>query len=274
MKHLCAILFSVAAIAAPPTVIRNATILTITKGVVKNGSIVIRDGKIAEVGENVSVPEGAQVIDAAGQFVMPGMIDAHSHITAESVNEGSVSVSSMVGVDDVLNPEDIALYRALAGGVTTLSIMHGSANAIGGKCIVIKARWGKDAPGIVFEGAMPVIKFALGENPKRSGGTPVAQGGRGRYPATRMGVEDVFREAFTEAKNYQAEWREYNEKIKRGENAIAPHRDLKLEPLVEVLEGKRYVHAHGYRSDEMLMLLKVSDEFGFKIGFLVQGMEG
>ena len=274
MKRLSIILFSVAAMAAPPVVIQNATILTVTKGVVKNGAIVIRDGKIVEVGEKVNAPTGAQIIDAGGQFVMPGMIDAHSHITAESVNEGSVSVSSMAGIDDVLNPEDIALYRALAGGVTTLSIMHGSANAIGGKCTVIKSRWGTDANGLVFEGAMPVIKFALGENPKRSGATPVAAGGRGRYPATRMGVEDVIREAFTEAKAYQAAWRDYNEKVKRGENAIAPHRDLKLEPLVEVMEGKRHVHAHGYRSDEMLMLLRVSDEFGFKIRFFVHGLEG
>jgi imidazolonepropionase-like amidohydrolase len=263
-----------AASAAPPTVIQNATVLTITKGTIKNGAILIRDGKIAGVGEKVMVPAGAQVIDAGGQFVMPGIIDCHSHISAESVNEGSVSVSAMVGIEDVLNPEDIAIYRALAGGVTTANILHGSANAIGGKCTVIKMRWGKDTRGLIFEGATPGIKFALGENPKRSGSVTALTGGRARYPATRMGVEDVIREAFTDARNYQAAWREYNEKVKRGENAVPPRRDLKLEPLVEVLEGKRFVHAHCYRADEILMLMRVADDFGFRIRTLQHVLEG
>lgn len=263
-----------ASVFAAETVIQNATVLTITKGTIKNGAILIRDGKIVEVGEKVMVPPGAKVIDAGGQFVMPGIIDCHSHIATESVNEGSVSVSSMVGIEDVINPDDTSIYRALAGGVTTANILHGSANAIGGKCAVIKMRWGKDAAALVFEGSTPGIKFALGENPKRAGYTPVGAGGRGRYPATRMGVEDVIREAFTEAKAYQAEWRAYNDKVKRGEQAIAPRRDLKLDPLVEVLEGKRFVHAHCYRSDEILMLLRVADDFGFKIRTLQHVLEG
>ena len=162
------------------------------------------------------VPQGAQVIDASGKYVMPGIIDCHSHIAADSINEGSVSVSSMVGIEDVLNPEDIAIYRALAGGVTTANMLHGSANSIGGKCTVIKMRWGKDAHGLIFEGATPGIKFALGENPKRAGNPqPVRRHDRGRprYPATRMGVEDVIREAFTDAKAYQADWRDYKAKV-------------------------------------------------------------
>ena len=129
-------------LAAPPTVIQNATIITVTKGTLK-GSVIIRDGKIAEMGEKVSIPMGAKLIDAGGKYLMPGIIDCHSHIAAESINEGSMSVSSMVGMEDVLNPEDISIYRALAGGVTTANILHGSANAIGGKCTVIKMRWGK-----------------------------------------------------------------------------------------------------------------------------------
>lgn len=274
MKHFLGALFAIAAVAAPPTVIQNATVLTITKGSIKNGSILIRDGKIAELGEKVTIPEGAQVIDAGGQFVMPGIIDCHSHISAESINEGSVSVSSMVGIEDVLNPEDIAIYRALAGGVTTANILHGSANSIGGKCTVMKMRWGKTANQMIFEGSTPGIKFALGENPKRAGGTPVAQGGRQRYPATRMGVEDVIREAFNDAKVYQASWKEYYARAERGENVILPRRDLKLEPLVEVLEGKRFVHAHCYRSDEILMLLRVADDYGFKIRTLQHVLEG
>ncbi|HYK63385.1 MAG TPA: amidohydrolase family protein, partial [Patescibacteria group bacterium] len=209
---------------------------------------------------------------------MPGIIDCHSHIAADSINEGSVSVSAMVGIEDVLNTEDISIYRALAGGVTTANILHGSANAIGGKCTVVKLRWGKDAHEMIFQGAMPGIKFALGENPKRAGnpsGQRVgAQNVNLRYPATRMGVEDVIREAFTQAKAYQQSWKDYNEKIARGEPAVQPRRDLRLEPLVEVLEGKRFVHAHCYRSDEILMLLRVADEFGFKIRTLQHVLEG
>jgi imidazolonepropionase-like amidohydrolase len=279
MRHaiiVCALAFSAAA-ATPPIVIQNATILTVTKGTL-NGSILIRDGKIAEVGEKVMVPAGAKVVDASGEYVMPGIIDCHSHIAADSINEGSVSVSSMVGIEDVLNPDDIAIYRALAGGVTTANILHGSANSIGGKCTVIKLRWGKDAHDMIFEGALPGIKFALGENPKRAGnptGQRIGAGNvSGRYPATRMGVEDVIREAFNEAKVYQQSWKDYNEKVARGEQVPPPRRDLKLEPLVEVLEGKRLVHSHCYRADEILMLLRVADDYGFKIRTLQHVLEG
>ncbi len=273
---LVACLVTASSSAAPPIVIQNATILTVTRGTL-TGSILIRNGKIEDIGERISVPSDAQIVDATGQFVMPGIIDCHSHIAADSINEGSVSVSAMVGIEDVLNPEDISIYRALAGGVTTANILHGSANSIGGKCTVVKLRWGKDAHDMIFEGAMPGIKFALGENPKRAGnpsGQRIGAANVLRYPATRMGVEDVIREAFTEAKAYQQSWKDYNDKVARGEQAIAPRRDLKLEPLVEVLEGKRFVHAHCYRADEILMLLRVADEFGFKIRTLQHVLEG
>jgi imidazolonepropionase-like amidohydrolase len=266
------VLLAAPAIFGADLVIQNAKVLTVTKGRM-DGSILVRNGKIAEVADKVMVPQGAQVIDAGGQFVMPGIIDCHSHIAAESINEGSVSVSSMVGIEDVLNPEDIAIYRALAGGVTTANILHGSANSIGGKCSVIKMRWGKDMPGILFEGSKPGIKFALGENPKRRGGSTLG-GVTPRYPATRMGVEDVIREAFTEAKLYQADWKQYEARKARGENVLPPRRDLKLEPLVEILEGKRLVHAHCYRADEILMLLRLADELGFKIKTLQHVLEG
>jgi len=261
---------------AASTLIRNATVLTVTKGTIFHGSVLVRDGKIAEVGGSVTTPADANVIDATGDYVIPGIIDCHSHIAAESINEGSTSVSSMVGIEDVINPEDIEIYRALAGGVTTANVLHGSANAIGGKCTVMKMRWGKSAKEMIFEGAMPGIKFALGENPKRQGSGPNPFGGAAslRYPATRMGVEDVIRDAFTQARNYQVAWREYREKTARGERAVPPARDLKLEPLVEVLEGKRFVHAHCYRQDEILMLLRVADEFGFKIRTLQHVLEG
>jgi imidazolonepropionase-like amidohydrolase len=261
-----------------PIVIQNATVLTVTKGTIEKGSVLVRDGKIAEVGASVKVPSGATIIDASGQFLMPGIIDCHSHIIAEAINEGTVSVSSMVGIADVLNPEDIAIYRALAGGVTTANILHGSANSIGGKCVVVKTRWGKSASELIFEGAMPGIKFALGENPKRRGQTQPFGAAPSqippRYPATRMGVESVIREAFNEAKAYQASWKAYDAKKAKGEIAIPPARDLKLEPLVEVLEGKRLVHAHCYRQDEILMLLHVADEYGFHIQTLQHVLEG
>ncbi|MDQ2944826.1 MAG: amidohydrolase [Acidobacteriota bacterium] len=275
MQHFIFGLVLAAPLVAQVLVIQNATVLPVTKPEFQ-GSVVIRDGKIVQAGEKVSVPAGARVIDASGQYVMPGIIDCHSHIAADSINEGSVSVSSMVGIEDVLNPDDIAIYRALAGGITTANILHGSANSIGGKCTVLKMRWGKDAHDMIFQGAKPGIKFALGENPKRAGNSSGLRGASTnlRYPATRMGVEDVIREAFTDAKQYQQTWRDYNAKVAKGETAIPPRRDLKLEPLVEVLEGKRLVHAHCYRQDEILMLLRVADEFGFKIRTLQHVLEG
>ena len=260
--------------AAPVTAIRNATILTVAKGTIDKGTIVIRNGRIAAVGANVDVPRGATVIDAAGLFVMPGIIDAHSHIAVDgSVNELSLSVTAMVGIEDVLNPQDVDIYRGLAGGVTTANVLHGSGNAIGGKNAVIKLRWGKDAKALLFEGAMPGIKFALGENPKRASASGNAADRR--YPSTRMGVIDVIREAFVEARAYQAKWRAHEAAVKAGDRtAQAPRRDLELEPLVEILEGKRLVHAHSYRADEILQLLRLAEEFTFKIATLQHVLEG
>ena len=260
--------------AAEVTLIKSGTILTVTKGTIENGDVLIRDGKIADVGKGLMAPEGAKVIEATGLFVMPGIIDCHSHIAvAGSVNEGSVSVSSMVDIDDVLNPEDIDIYRDLAGGVTTANILHGSANAIGGQTLVIKLRWGKPAKELPFEGALPGIKFALGENPKRSGFS--ISGTSPRYPSTRMGVMDVYREAFSEAVDYKKAWDDYNRKKRNGEaNLIPPRRDLKLEPLVEILEGKRLVHIHCYREDEILQMIRVAEEFHFKIATFQHVLEG
>ena len=253
--------------------IRGATILTVTRGTIQNGTIVLRDGKIAAVGAaNTSVPQGAEVIDAAGRFVSPGIIDAHSHIAADSINEGGTTVSSMTGIGDVLDPTDINVLRDLAGGLTVANVLHGSANPIGGTNAVIKLRWGKTRPNeFLFEGAMPGIKFALGENPKRpgSGGQPVR-----RYPTTRPGVEYVIRDAFTRAKAYQRDWQDYERRRKGGEDVLPPRRDLQLEPLVEILEGKRLVHAHCYRADEILMLIRLADELGFKIATFQHVLEG
>jgi imidazolonepropionase-like amidohydrolase len=259
---------------APTILIQNATILTASHGTIEHGSILIKDGKIAEVGTSIKAPANAQVIDANGQFVTPGIIDCHSHIAVDgSVNEGSMAVSSIANIADVLNSDDIAIFHDLAGGVTTANVLHGSANPIGGQTIVIKLRWGQPSAKLPFEGAVPGIKFALGENPKHSN-----FGGRGanaRYPATRMGVEETIRAAFTEARDYKAEWDKYKKRSGAGEkNLIPPRRDLRLEPLVEILEGKRYIHAHCYREDEILMLLRVAKEFGFKVRTFQHVLEG
>ena len=253
--------------------LRGATLVTVTKGTIPNGTIVLRDGKIAALGANVQIPAGAEVVDVSGRFISPGMIDAHSHMAADAINEGGTTVSSMTGIEDVLDPTDINLYRAVAGGLTTANVLHGSANPIGGKNSVIKIRWGKTrAKDLVFEGAMPGIKFALGENPKSI--VLGQQTGPRRYPATRAGVEFVIRDAFTRAKAYQKEWREYEKAKAAGQDVLAPRRDLQLEPLVEILEGKRLVHAHSYRSDEILMMLRVAEEMGFKIATLQHVLEG
>ncbi len=256
---------------AQDLVIRGGTVLTVTDGV-REGPIVIRDGRIASIGDTSAVPDGVAVVEAEGRFIMPGIVDAHSHIAAESINEGTVAVSSMTGTHDVVDPYDINIYRELAGGVTTSNILHGSANPIGGLNVVIKHRWGATADELVFEGAPPGIKFALGENPKRSRGMP--PGVERRYPATRMGVQDVIRQAFVEAEAYREAHADHEARVARGERSIPPRRDLKLEHLVEVLEGTRLVHAHCYRQDEILQLLRVAEEFGVRIATLQHVLEG
>ena len=255
--------------------ITRATILTASDaGKIEGATIVFQNGRIVAVGVGVDVPNGAEVIDGTGKFVTPGIVDAHSHIAADAINEGSVSVSSMVSIHDVIDPTDIAIYREAAGGTTTSHVMHGSANPIGGQNAVIKHRWGQDAQGLLFQGAPPTIKFALGENPKRRGATAFP-GTEPRYPASRMGVMDVIRQAFVEATEYKAEWDAYNARVSNGDrNAIPPRRDLKLDPLVEILEGTRYVHSHSYRADEILQLMRVAEEFGFRIHTFQHVLEG
>ncbi len=250
----------------------GGTVLTMAGEVIENGTVVVRDGRIAEVGSGVRPPGGAHVIDAGGGYVTPGIFDAHSHIsTAGGVNEGSLAVTSMARIEDVVDPTDIAIYRALAGGVTTVNVLHGSANPIGGQNQLLKLRWGENADGLRFEGVPSGIKFALGENPKRS--RSFGPGPR-RYPATRMGVLDVIREAFTRAAEYRDAWTRHREAEAAGRRSRPPARDLELEPLVEILEGERLVHAHSYRADEILQLLRLAEELGFRIATLQHVLEG
>lgn len=245
------------------TFITGATILTASHGTIQNGDIVIRDGRIAEVGTGLNRPGGATVVDATGMFVTPGIIDAHSHMAAEAINEGSVNVSSMVTIEDVIDPLDRGLYYALGGGVTTINILHGSANPIGGGNAVIKLEYGGDADELLI-GAMPGIKFALGENTKRDRNPD-------RYPATRMGVQDVVRQAFLDATYYMEEWDAWEA---AGRQGVAPRRDLKLESLMQILKGERWVHSHSYRADEILQLLRLAEEFGFTVRTFQHVLEG
>jgi imidazolonepropionase-like amidohydrolase len=257
--------------------ITNATILTASHGTIAKGTVLIRDGKIAAVGADVAVPPEAEVIDGTGRFVTPGIIDAHSHSMAEAINEGTQSITAEVRIEDVLRQDGIGIWRSLAGGVTTLNILHGSANTIGGQNAVVKLRWGLPVDSMLFAEAPPGIKFALGENVRQTN-RPQIPGSQARYPRTRMGVEELLRDAFTRAREYQAEWRAHEAALKarkRNEpEPIPPARDLELDALVEILEGKRLVHAHSYRSDEILMLLKVAKDFGFRVASLQHVLEG
>src|ERR1044072_6758186 len=258
---------------APETLIRNATVLTVTRGTLQNTDVLLRNGKIAAIGKNLTAPANARIIDATGKYILPGIVDCHSHSMLDTINEGTLAVTSMVHTADVLNPTDADLYRELAGGVTTLNLLHGSANPIGGLNTVVKIKYGRPASEFLFPGAMPGINFALGENGKQSS-RPNQPGVTRRYPNTRMGVEEVIRDAFTRARDYKRTWDEYREASKKDKNLIPPRRDLQLEPLVEILEGKRYVHAHCYVASEILMLINIADEFGFKIKTFQHVLEG
>lgn len=248
--------------------IKNGTVLTAIKGTLENTDILIENGKISKIGKNLSAPASAKVIDATGKYVTPGIIDCHSHTMLDAINEGTYSVTSMTQIRDVMVPKDVAIYRALAGGVTTANLLHGSANSIGGQNAVVKFKYGRPASEFLIPDAPPGIKFAMGENPKQTN-VRIQPGQPLRYPRTRMGVIETDRDAFLRARNYKQAWDDY----KAGKTKVEPRRDLELEPIVEILEGKRLVHAHSYRSDEMLNLLLLADEFGFRVATLQHGLE-
>ncbi|MGE0882018.1 MAG: amidohydrolase [Blastocatellales bacterium] len=255
--------------------IRNATVMTASHGTIEGGSILIRNGKIAAVGKASDVKAGAnaKVIDATGMYVTPGFVDSHSHTALDGTNEGSLSVTAMVRMYEVVNPTDINIYRQLAGGMTTIHQLHGSANAIGGQNSIIKLKWGKPYEQMRVSDAPRTIKFALGENPKRSN-SGARPGVQPRFPATRMGVEEVIREAFTQGREYIKEWDDYEAAKKRGENPLPPRRDLKLEAMADILRGKIDIHSHCYRADEIVMLMRLCEEFGVKVHTLQHVLEG
>lgn len=255
--------------------IRNATVLTVTNGVIENGSVLVRGTKIAAVGtaDSVRASADATIVDATGRYLTPGIIDAHSHAgVVGSVNEGSLANTGMVRIMDVLTDEDVTAYRQLAGGTTAANILHGSANAIGGQNAIVKWKWGRPIEEWPIPNAPPGIKFALGENPKSSNFNP--SGSERPYPNTRMGVEEVIRESFIRGREYMEKWDHHRAAVKRGERPIPPRRDLLLEEMAAILRGEVHIHAHCYRSDEILMLMRVAEEMGFKIRTFQHVLEG
>ncbi|MBP6823030.1 MAG: amidohydrolase [Acidobacteria bacterium] len=255
--------------------IKNATVMTASHGTIEGGAILIRNGKIAAVGKVADVKAGAnaKVIDATGMYVTPGFVDSHSHSGLDGTNEGTLSVTSMVRMGDVINPLDPNIYQRLAGGMTLIHQLHGSANAIGGQNSMIKLKWGRPVSEMLIPDAPRTIKFALGENPKQSN-RPNIPGATRRFPATRMGVEETIREAFTEGREYIAKWDEYELAKKRGEDSLPPRRDLKLEAIADILKGRMDIHSHCYRADEIVMLMRLCEEFGVKVRTLQHTLEG
>lgn len=248
--------------------IKNATVMTASKGTLEGTDVLVEKGKITRIGKGLTAGSGVRTIDATGKYVTPGIIDAHSHAMISALNEGTLAVTSMTRIADMLNPNDIGIYRALAGGVTGALLLHGSANPIGGQSSTVKFKYGRPVSEFPVQGAPPGIKFALGENVKRSSFTP-QPGQTVRYPRTRMGTMEVIRDAFVRAREYKQAWEDFRAKKTR----VQPRIDEELQPLVEILEGKRIVHCHGYRSDEHLNILRIAEEFGFKIGTLQHGLE-
>ncbi len=258
----------------PALLLTNATIWTCgPAGRLEKASLLIEKGKITEVGAAVRHPDGALVADATGKHITPGIIDPHSHsMILGGVNEGSLPSSAMVRIGDVVNSESANIYLQLAGGVTEAHLLHGSANPIGGQCCLIKLRDGATPEDLKFMAAPPTIKFALGENVKQSNGGPRAGA---RFPQTRMGVQAFYENRFTAARQYLQAWDDYNKSVRGGAVApVPPARDLELEALGEILQGKRFIHCHSYRQDEILMFIRLMQSFHVQIAALHHILEG
>lgn len=238
---------------------KNATVWTNTNdGILENTDVLISNGKISRVGKNLSAGN-ARVIDATGKHLTSGIIDEHTHIAASAINEAGHNSTAEVSMEDVVDPTDINIYRNLAGGVTAVQLLHGSANPIGGRSAILKLKWGAPAEGMIFKEAPKFIKFALGENVKQSN-----RSNTNRFPQSRMGVEQVFTDYFTRARIYEQE-RKTNKNFRR---------DLEMETLVEILNGDRYVTSHSYVQSEINMLMKVAEEFDFRINTFTHILEG
>lgn len=237
-------------------------------GIVEQTDILLKDGKIAQIGKNLSA-SGARVIDAQGKHVTSGIIDEHSHIAATSINDLATN-SSMVRIGDVIDPTDEHIYTSLSGGVTAVQILHGSANPIGGQSAPIKLRWGASPEGMKIQGADRFIKFALGENVKRTYNPNSI-----RYPQTRMGVEQVYMDAFSSAVEYQKKWDAYNGLSKKAKAAaIPPRRDLAMDAMSDIINRKLFITCHSYVQSEINMLMNVAEQFNFRVNTFTHILEG
>ncbi len=255
--------------AAKLTAFVHATIWTCgPAGIIEDGTVVIADGKIVDVGKDIKIPDGAEVIDVRGTHITPGIIDCHSHAATDGgVNEGTQSITCEVRIGDFVDANDVTIYRQLAGGVTAANVLHGSANSIGGQNQVIKLRWGLSGEGLKFKEAPQGVKFALGENVKQSNWGSEATG---RYPQTRMGVEQLYRDAFEAARDYARKLDAW----KANRRGLPPRRDLELDALREILDGQRWIHCHSYRQDEILALIRILKEYEITIGTFQHILEG
>jgi imidazolonepropionase-like amidohydrolase len=255
------VLVSQAQIQKGNVLIKNATVLTVTKGNLESSDVLVQNGVITQIGKNLSAPAGVTAIDATGKYLMPGIIDAHSHVGLDVLNEASAPITAEIRMKDVVNPQDLGIYRALAGGVTVSHAMHGSANVVGGQNATLKHRWGSEDPAnIIMQEAPRTIKFALGENPTRVHGR-----GNGIQPRSRMGVEAVIRNGFNEAIQYKKAWEAYQlAKVQKGNTTPPPAYSERLQTLADILDGKIIIHCHSYRADEIYMLINVIKDFNIK----------
>ncbi len=254
---------------AQDMVLKGGTVLTITDGLLADGMVVIQDGKITAVGRGIALPGGIEVIDTTGRYVMPGIIDSHSHIALEDVNESSDPVTPQVWMKDAFDPDSDAILKTLAGGVTTIKAMHGSANVIGGVNVTLKLKYSTSVKEMIIPGARHQLKIALGENPKRS------YGSRGRRPSTRMGIASILKEEFTKAGEYKERWDRYAAGIEAGKtNAVPPEEDLGLETLKMVLEKKLSVDCHAYRAEEIVWIIEFCKDRGIDLKQISHCVDG
>jgi imidazolonepropionase-like amidohydrolase len=255
---LSLILLSILSIAAfaGDLVIQGGTVLTVTNGVIENGSILIKDGKIAAIGKTVTIPPGAEVINADGKYIMPGIIDSHSHLALNGdVNEATDPVTSQVDMADAIDAHDYQIYQALAGGVTAAKLMHGSANVIGGLNTTVKLKYRTSLEEMRIPGVRQQLKMALGENPKR------VYGSKGKQPSTRPGIFATLRQNFLDARAYQDKWDTYEKKKAEGEEVSPPRRNLKLETIAKTLSGEYGIDCHNYVHNEIVVFLDIMKEF-------------
>ncbi|MCX8481359.1 MAG: amidohydrolase, partial [Sediminibacterium sp.] len=243
------------------TLFKNATVWTNeTAGNLANTDVLVNNGKIVQIGNNITAPPNAKIIDATNKHLTAGIIDEHAHIAVFSINEGAQSITSEVRIKDNLNPDDINIYRQLSGGVTSAHILHGSANTIGGQTQLIKLKWGENEDGLMFKNWDPFIKFALGENVKRT----TAQNNN-RFPDTRMGVEQVLDDAFSRATQYEKEIQK---------NPTATRKNLELDALVEIMNKKRFITCHSYLQSEIVSTMRIAEKYNFKINTFTHILEG